>query len=206
MIPHWGPRTSDDQKDLGFGQPLSGMKWRDRPFAISVFGGATNGGPLIHGHVDQVPSAYTGLNFSWDYDHYWGIEKRLGFGALNLRKADGQMVSQTGLSVTGEYRLMFYPLGDARWRPFATVGIGASDFYFFDDHGHRHLDTLLQFPFGVGVKYLFNDRCAFRIDLIDELTLSGASTSTFHYVALTAGVELRIARPLFKLPWHRQEK
>ncbi|MGH7191971.1 MAG: hypothetical protein ACREJM_00375, partial [Candidatus Saccharimonadales bacterium] len=181
VVPYWGRRTPDWRKDLGIGEPLPSPGWRGQPFSISGFGGATNGGPLIHDRVHEVPSFYGGMNFGWDYDHYWGIEKRLGFGALNLTNGRDQRL-QTGLSVTGEYRLMYYPLGDSRWRPFLTTGIGWSDFYFRDDVNHQHLDTLFLFPFGVGLKYLWRERWAFRIDLIDELTMGSHVTSTFHYV------------------------
>jgi hypothetical protein len=204
IIPYWGRRTPDYRKDLGIGQPLVSGGWRTQPFAISGFAGATNGSPIIRGHVNELPSAYAGANFSWDYDHYWGLEKRLGFGALNLTNAAGQRLPETGLNITGEYRLMYYPLGDARWRPFITAGVGWSTLEFFDDFHHRHIDALLFFPYGVGLKYLWNDHWALRIDLIDELTLSGNQTSTFHYVALTAGLEFRYGKKLLNLPWHRK--
>jgi hypothetical protein len=204
LVPYWGRRTPDYRKDYGIGGPLTSGGWRAQPFSISGFGGATNGGPIICGRVDELPSAYAGVNFGWDYDHFWGIEKRLGFGALNLTTPQHQRLDP-GLSVTGEYRFMYYPLGDTRWRPFVTAGLGWSDFYFFDDFHHRHIDTLILFPYGVGLKYLWNDRWALRIDLIDELTLSSTRTSTFHYVALTAGLEFRYGKRLLNLPWHRKD-
>lgn len=194
----WNP-TPDWRKDRGIGIPLQSGGWRSQPFSISGFAGATNGGPLVRHHVLERPSFYGGANFAWDYDHYWGIEKRLGFGALNLTNAQHQLL-QTGLSVTGEYRLMWYPLGDTRWRPFLTAGIGWSDFYFQDDFNHHHLDTLFLFPFGGGLKYLLNDRLAVRIDMIDELTFAGGAVNTFHYVALVAGLEFRYGKKLIN--WH----
>ncbi|HEX5445930.1 MAG TPA: hypothetical protein VFW87_19030 [Pirellulales bacterium] len=202
VVPYWGRRTPDWRKDLGIGDPLPLPGWRGQPFSISGFSGATNGGPLIRHRVHELPSYYGGVNFGWDYDHYWGIEKRLGFGALNLTNGRGQRL-ETGLSVTGEYRMMYYPLGDSRWRPFITTGIGWSDFYFRDDVNHQHLDTLFLFPFGVGIKYLWRERWALRIDLIDELTFGSHVTSTFHYVALTAGLEFRYGQRLLKFPWSR---
>lgn len=206
VIPYWGKRTPDYRKDFGIGGSLPpGAGWRAQPFSISGFAGATNGGPLIRNHVYELPSAYAGANFGWDYDHFWGIEKRLGFGALNLTNGQHQRLAQTGLSVTGEYRVMYYPLGDTRWRPFLTTGIGWSDFYFYDDFHHRHIDTLFCFPFGVGLKYHLSDRWAVRIDLIDELTLSSVQTSTFNYVALTAGLEFRYGKKLLHWPWWRKD-
>lgn len=199
----WNP-TPDWRKDRGIGIPLQSGGWRAQPFSISGFAGATNGGPLIRNHVLERPSFYGGANFAWDYDHYWGIEKRLGFGALNLTNAQHQLL-QTGLSVTGEYRLMWYPLGDTRWRPFLTAGIGWSDFYFQDDFNHHHLDTLFLFPFGGGLKYLLNDRLAVRIDMIDELTFAGGSVNTFHYVALVAGLEIRYGQKLINWHWFKKK-
>lgn len=206
MIPYVGPRTPDDRKDRGIGLPLKGRGWRSQPFAISTFAGVTDGDPMVSHHVNQQPSFYGGINFSWDYDHYWGIEKRLGFGALNLTNGNHVPIPNTGLSVTGEYRLMYYPLGDARWRPFVTAGVGWSDFYFDDDRNTTHLDTVGMVPFGFGLKYLYRERLAFRVDLIDEFTFGTGELSNFHYVALTAGVEVRYGHRLLKMPWHRHSK
>ena len=204
MVP-FGPRTPDCDKDRGIGIPLPGRGWRTNPFSITPFVGVTYGSPLIVNHLKQQASFYGGLNIAWDFDHYWGIEKRLGFGALNLTNGQDQPIPSTGLSVTGEYRLMYYPLGDARWRPFLTAGVGWSDFYFTDDRGANHLDTVGMIPFGVGLKYLLNDRFALRMDLIDEMTFAGGVLSDFHYAAFTVGLEVRYGHRLLNLPWHRQE-
>jgi hypothetical protein len=204
MIPI-GPRTPDSEKDCGIGLPLAGNGWRSQPFQITSFAGVTDGGALIPGHLNQQPSFYGGLNLGWDYDHHWGIEKRLGFGALNLTNGAHQPLPTTGLSVTGEYRLMYYPLGDARWRPFLTAGVGWSDFYFNDDRGASHLDTVGMIPFGVGLKYLWTERFAVRIDLIDEMTFGGGVLSNFHYAALTVGLEFRYGKRLLNMPWHRKD-
>jgi hypothetical protein len=203
MIPYIGPRTPDSKKYRCFGQPLEGRDWRSQPLSISGFAGATNGDPISRGHVDQRGSSYAGLNFGWDYDHYWGIEKRLGFGALNLSNANHQPLSKTGASITGEYRLMYYPLGETRWRPFFTAGVGWSDFYYFDDLNQRRIETVFMVPYGTGLKYMYSERIAFRADLIDELTIGIGPVSTFHYVAVTAGVEFRYGQHLIRMPWHR---
>jgi hypothetical protein len=44
-----------------------------------------------------------------------------------------------------------------------------------------------------------------RVDLIDELTFGAGSLSTFHYVALTAGLEVRYGHRLLKMPWHKAD-
>jgi len=205
VVPYIGPRTPDAEKDRGIGWPLEGRGWRTRPLSISGFSGFTVGEALIPGHVIQQPSFYGGLNLGWDYDHFWGIEKRLGFGALSLVDGNHHSIPGPNLSITGEYRLMYYPLGDARVRPFVTAGLGWSDFYFQDDHADKHLDTVGMVPFGLGTKYLYSDNVALRVDVIDELTFGAGSLSTFHYVALTAGVEIRYSRHLLKMPWHKDE-
>ena len=205
MVP-FGPRTPDCEKDRGIGGPLPGKGWRTNPFSVTPFTGVTYGSPLIHDHLRQRASFYGGINIGWDFDHYWGIEKRLGFGALNLSNWQDQPIPRPGLSVTGEYRLMYYPLGDTRWRPFLTAGVGWSDFYFTDDRGANHLDTVGMIPFGVGLKYLLNDRFALRMDLIDEMTFAGGVLSDFHYAAFTVGLELRYGHRLLNLPWHRGQE
>jgi hypothetical protein len=60
-------------------------------------------------------------------------------------------------------------------------------------------------PFGLGFKYLYHPNLALRLDLIDELTIGAGSLSTFHYLALTAGLEVRYGKRLLKMPWHRDE-
>jgi hypothetical protein len=204
MIPYIGPRTPDEQKHRGLWEPIEAGGWRNQPFAITGFAGVTDGGALDRGHVDQRPSAYEGFNFSWDYDHYWGFEKRLGFGELSLTNSAHQPLS-TGASITGEYRLMYYPLGNSRWRPFVTAGVGWSDFYFHDDQDIQHIDTVFTVPFGLGLKYLYKERLAFRADLIDEFTVGYGALSNFHYVALTIGLEFRYGKRLLHLPWHRKD-
>jgi hypothetical protein len=204
-IPSIAPPPPNDRTSSRSGEPLLGAGWRSQPFAINTFAGVTAGGALIPGRVNQLSSFYGGLNFGWDYDPYWGIEKRLGFGALELSDGNHRPIPKTGLSVTGEYRLMYYPLGDCRWRPFFTAGLGWSDFYFNDDRGTRHLDTTGVIPFGCGLKCLYTERAALRVDLIDELNFGTGPPSTFHYAALTAGLEFRYGKRLLHMPWHRQD-
>ena len=60
-------------------------------------------------------------------------------------------------------------------------------------------------PFGLGIKYLYGENIALRIDAIDELTLGSGTLSTFHYVALTVGLEVRYGHRLLKMPWHRAD-
>lgn len=204
VVPILGPRTPDSRKVRGVGIPLQDGGWHEKPFSISGFSGASNGGPLIPGQVFELPSYYGGLNFGWDYDHYWGTEKRIGFGALNLANAQHQPLPG-GFSMTAEYRLMYYPLGDARWRPFITSGVGVSDFYFQDGMSQHHHNAFFVLPFGGGLKYRLNERWALRIDMIDELTFKHGTSSPFHYVALTAGLELRFGKPLLHWPWRKSD-
>ena len=45
------------------------------------------------------------------------------------------------------------------------------------------------------VKYLFTDRFAIRVDVVDEFTFAGGTVADFHYAALTVGLEFRYGRP-----------
>ena len=204
LLPYVGPRTPDDQKDRGIGLPLDGRGWRGQPFSIGTFAGVTDGGALVPGHVNQQPSFYGGLNLGWDYDHYFGIEKRLGFGALNLTNGSHELIPGTGATVTGEYRLMWYPLGDARCAPVSDGRSRLERFLFQRRSGAWHLDTVGMIPFGLGLKYLCNERIAVRMDLIDEMTFGDGTLSNFHYVALAVGLELRYGHRLLNMPWHRK--
>ena len=73
MLP-WGPRTPLSRRAVGWGQPLLGTSWLNRPWSAGWFAGVIDGSPLIHGSVNQQPSFYGGYRFGFDYDFYWGVE------------------------------------------------------------------------------------------------------------------------------------
>ena len=87
--------------------------------------------------------------------------------------------------------VLYYPWGDARWRPFATLGFGVVGFHFQDRSGQGFDQTIVHLPIGLGLKYKWQPIFAFRLDLKDNLAFGTSRLDTMHNWSLTCGVELR---------------
>jgi hypothetical protein len=195
MVPLAGPRTSESQRYRGLGVRLTETSWLARPFEIGGFAGGIDGDPLVRGRVDQANAFFGGVHWGWDYDHRWGLEKRLGY--VPLRVSDIQRASspRDGHAWIGEYRLMYYPWGDMRWRPYVAGSLGLADFVFTDDVGSRFHRMLFAVTYGVGVKYLIGDRFVLRGEVVDILVPASGEISTMHNLTFTAGFEYRFGLP-----------
>ena len=125
----------DPRRSIGWGTPLRGTSWRNRPYHAGWTVGALIGDSLIHGHVDQGNRVFGAYLIGWDFDHYWGAELRLGFSNLDLTDTTPMLAtgSRTSRDQFWDLNLMYYPWGDARWRPFVSLGFGAGNFYFKDE-------------------------------------------------------------------------
>ena len=193
IVPYWGPRTSDADRFLNFGQPLYGSSWLNRPLGASWFIGFMEGGNPIPGVVSQHGGVFGGYRFTWDYDYYYGLEGRLGMAAIALQYP-GIINRPTATSdlYVADVSFLYYPLGDTRYRPFVLAG------------RRHHQDQLLRFPrqllrwradsmpFGVGLKYRWREWVDFRGDIMDNLAFGIVGRShTMHNVSYTAGFEVR---------------
>ena len=197
-------RPSYNGRDVGLGEPLRSTSWLNRPHYVGWFFGMLAGDTLINGRVDQNTDLFGGYRFGWDLDHFWATEFRLGWAALNL--SDDQFPQQIRTSdvIVGDVSFLYYPWGDARWRPYVSMGLGASSFDFVDDVGLSHDDTLFNLPIGVGIKYLTLRRwLALRAEVTDNIAFSDAGLNSMHNVGITFGVEIHYgARPKTYWPWH----
>lgn len=185
----------DPARHIGRGCPLVGTSWLNRPFHAGWQCGALLGDSLIDGHVGQQDGLFGAYQLGWDFDHYWGTEARFGFAFLDV--VDGQVPprDRTSRDHYWDVHLVHYPWGDARWRPFLSVGVGVASFSFEDDRRQPINDAVLAFPFGCGVKYLLKPWVAVRLAAVDNLALGAYNLSTMHNVSLTAGVEVRCGGP-----------
>ena len=66
-------------RHVGFGEPLVGTSWLNRPFHAGWLVGGLFGDDLIAGQVDQDEDIFGGYRLGWDFDHYWGSELRFAF-------------------------------------------------------------------------------------------------------------------------------
>lgn len=197
-------RPSHNGRDVGLGQPLRGTSWLNRPQYVGWFFGILAGDNLINQRVDQNTDLFGGYRFGWDMDHFWATEFRLGWAALNLSDNQVPPRNRTSNLIVGDVSFLYYPWGDARWRPYVSMGLGASSFDFVDDVGIKHDDTLFALPIGFGIKYLTERRwLALRADVTDNIAFSDAGLDSMHNVGITFGVEIHYGvQPKTYWPWH----
>ena len=195
MIPLIGPRTPERYRYSGFGPPLTDTSWLARPIYLGGFAGGVTGEPLIQGRVDQQPTFFGGIQYGWDYDYRWGLNRRVGY--IPLRVVDHTLPgpSRNGWGVFGEERLQFYPWGDMRWRPYAVGGLGVGEVHFVEENGRQLHRTLFITSYGLGVKYLLGDRVACSAEVLDLVGVGSGRVSTMNNLTLVGGMEYRFATP-----------
>lgn len=197
---HWlghpGSIRHDDPNDparhVGLGHPLVGTSWRNRPFYVGWMFGGMFGDQLIEDRIAQDEDMFGGYRLGWDFDHYWGTELRLGFANLDLTDTTPLLAneSRTSRDQFWDLNLMYYPWGDARWRPFVSLGFGAGNFYFHDESLRPIRETVVTFPLSAGFKYYRHNWLAWRVSVTDYWSPAAQGLSSMHNLALTAGVEL----------------
>jgi hypothetical protein len=187
-----------EERYRGPGQPLMHESWEFRPYSFSTFVGFIHGGTLIKNWVDQGNGVIGGIRLGWDFDYYWGTEMRFAMANPEVYDDPAALVpgaianSRNNDLVLWDINLCYYPWGDSRWRPYATLGAGTSHVHFTDILGDDYKRTVFEMPFGVGIKYQQNEFLAFRLDLMDNLALGGGHTlETVNNWSVTAGLEFR---------------
>ncbi|MDP6558333.1 MAG: hypothetical protein QGF59_06425 [Pirellulaceae bacterium] len=197
---HWVPNPltvrhddpNDPARHVGLGHPLVGTSWRNRPFHVGWLFGGMFGDQLIDDRISQDEGMFGGYRLGWDFDHYWGTELRLGFS--NLELTDTTPLIDAGSRTSGnlfwDLNLMYYPWGDARWRPFASLGLGVGDFDFQDEALQSIRESVVTLPLSIGFKYYRHNWLAWRVSVTDQWSLAARGLNTMHNVALTVGVEV----------------
>jgi hypothetical protein len=186
-------RPDQYERYRGEGDPLVGASWLNRPYYAGFLLGAWYGDTLIPGEVDQGISFLYGARLGWDYDTYWGMEMRLAFSDVGLEFIDEPSVD--GLStdiVVWDCSLIYYPWGDARWRPYFGLGIGLVDFDFLTATGIRRSEAVVGVPLSAGLKYRQSDWITLRFDVADNIAFGGrAGFETMNNLSLSGGLEFR---------------
>jgi hypothetical protein len=186
--PHHDP--NDPHRHFGVGDPLIGTSWRNRPVYVSVFAGGLLGDELQAGVVEQGGGMIFGGRFGGDFDHYWGAEVRLAFSDLHVNYP-GDVSSGKSSNSYFDASLLYYPLGDTRWRPYFTVGFGIAGYHYTDAEDRIIRTSAIAVPWGGGVKYLLTRHMALRFDVIDNFTFAARKADSMHNLMFTGGVEFR---------------
>ena len=185
-----------------------GEAWMSHPITFGLFAGIVDGSPLMDDWVGLKDGANGGLRLGWEVDPHWAAETRLSLGTMGLYDSEdakssralsdllaGRMKDPTldhrsaGL-IQCDVDFLFY-LSDARCRPYLIAGVGMTNLRF-TDRFYTH-ESLVNFsmPLGVGVKYLWTDSLALRLDCVDDVLLGNLNIDTVNNVSLTAGIEFR---------------
>ena len=187
-------------RDIGC--PLTRESWRYRPFGLGLFVGYIHGGTLVDNWTGSSGGIFDGIRLSWDPGYYWGCEFRYATGSLGqwdsllaqrtLQAADGKYNSHRDVKMDlWDFSLLYYPWGDAIWRPYALAGLGGSKLRFDDCMSEHWSQQVFAMPLALGLKYRYNSRLAFRFELADNIVFGADRVDTIHHVSITGGLELR---------------
>jgi hypothetical protein len=194
---------NDPHRHIGLGQPLIGTSWRNRPWYFGTFVGGVLMDDLIADRVYQNDTALVGLRLGHDFDHFWGLDMRWAFANPELANGAGTPLTDPSRNYFADVSLAWYPLGDARWRPYVSAGLGFQTVRFNDDLGQRISESMFSLPLGVGVKYFYGPWFTLRFDVYDNIGFGNARVSSMSNFSLMAGVEFRFGgRRQSYFPWH----
>jgi hypothetical protein len=200
-VRHWFANTPffghgvDDVRDprrhWGVGVPLEGTSWRNRPWHFGLFIGMLDGGEVLDGAVLQDSGLYYGARLGYDFDHYWGWELRAGTAYVDLNRTDtGAPLPENGRNSYFDLNVLYYPLGDTRWRPYISLGIGATTHGFSDLQGNSFTETTASLPIALGVKYFVRPGYSLRADFTNNISFGTGNSSGTDNISLAVGLDL----------------
>ena len=193
--------------DKGVGQPLVMRSWQDHPYYFGGFVGYVAGSQLVADMIDQRGGSNGGLKLGYNFNDYWGVEGRLHFASIDIRETDyGRQVyddwyaasfpnlpyrpltTRSNQLTMVDVSVQYYPLGNAKWRPFFTYGIGFTRESFIDTFGVNNRVDAMTMPIGIGLRYWWNEHLAIQADLVDNIVFSTGQAKTQGNVAFTVGL------------------
>lgn len=178
-------------RHMGFGKPLVGTSWMNRPYYIGAFGGTWLGDEsLIGGQVNQGSGFFGGYWLGADLNHYWGSELRVSLFYVNTSFPGTGLSGAESRNIVTDLNLMYYPWGDARWRPYGSIGLGLASYHFVDPESNAVNHTGVQLPIGFGVKYLCHKWLALRLDIKDNIVFGGNRVDTTGNWSFLGGIEV----------------
>ena len=203
------------------GSPVYHEPWINRPFSVGVFVGPIVGSPLINDWVGQQTGTLAGMRFGWDLDDDYGLELRMATANIQIYDEDPAYEAQLAQTTAGlslpylagnrnadqfllDIDFLYYPWGDAHFRPYLLFGIGTDRIKFTDRLGTNYARILLGIPVGVGFKTHLNDWLIFRVELTDNIALAGGSIfQTQQNFSATGAFEVRLGRTRMQYwPWN----
>ncbi|MDR2642934.1 MAG: outer membrane beta-barrel protein [Planctomycetaceae bacterium] len=187
------PFNTPTGPDRGVGMPLRNGSWLDRPYYFGAFIGKISGSELVSNMIEQNSGANGGLVLGYNMNEYWGLESRLHFASIDIKetangavqyalwyaaKNPGMTVYVPGLTTRSnqltviDISVHYYPLGNARFRPYFKYGLGYARESFYDTFGQKRTAETLAMPFGFGLRYWWNKQFAIHADIVDNIIFS----------------------------------
>lgn len=180
------------KKFQSLNRPMSGESWLNRPFSAGLFVGALWSSDLIADRVRQEAGPIGGLRLGWDIGYRWGLEFRLAYAQPALSYQPSVDSTNSNKFLVADWDVLFYPWGDTRVRPYFLAGFGLGNFSYVDATRDRAInDSMLGIPFGLGLKYRWDQRLVLRGELLDSFLFDGSLTDSTHNFTLTMGLEWR---------------
>ncbi|GHT40492.1 hypothetical protein FACS189443_0920 [Planctomycetales bacterium] len=199
--------------DKGCGQPLVNKSWLDHPHYFGGFVGTIYGSKdLVSGAIKQKDGGTGGILYGYNLNEYWGIESRLHFSSIDIYDTDAIVEQIRALNPNYiatsrareltiiDFAVQYYPLGNAKWKPYFKYGLGAGHETFIDSWGNKHSETAVSMPLGVGLRYWWNERLAIQADIIDNVVFGKGITKTNGNVSFAVGLTYSFGADTKKRP------
>jgi hypothetical protein len=185
-----------------WGTPLHHTTWLHRRYSFAFLAGELFPGNPVGGRIEGQPGYVATFRFGWDFEHYWGLELRVGTSSFGLRDSTTLVPPSDLKMFQADMNLMYYPWGDTRWRPYATLGLGVANIAYNYGDGSGVNATAGALPFGFGLKYRHNERWVLRAEVLDYYTFqSSRGADAMSNLMVSAGVEYRIGWGVRRTYW-----
>jgi len=192
----------------GVGMPLVNKSWRDHPYYFGGFVGYVSGSKvLVSQMIEQKNGGTGGLTFGYNFNDYWGLESRLHFTSIDIHDtSNARQIFETnyleqfpGMAVPPlstrtntlsvlDVAVQYYPLGNAKWRPYFKYGLGVGRQRFTNTFGHENKANVVTMPLGIGVRYWWNERIAIQADLLNNMVFASSIAKTQHNISFSMGL------------------
>jgi hypothetical protein len=204
VLKHLGLRHSSTcGRNAGLGIPLVGTSWLNRPYYIGADIGTVWLTRPVNDRMTEDVDMFGDVFGGCDWDYYWGTELAVHRATPELINEHARHADRGDRLMEWTACLMYYPWGDAMFRPYWRLGLGATDIDYPTDGGRRRDEELWTIPIGVGLKYPIRHWLAARAEFADQLALGNNGVATQHDLTLTFGLEWRFgARPRSYWPWN----
>lgn len=186
----FGPVLHGRYRDAG--HPLDRESWMNRPFSVGLFAGSLAADDLSSNQIVAGTGFFGGIRFGWDYSYFGGFETRVGWTKVALDYPSDPSIVGDGNFLLWDASWLYYPWGDTQWRPFFLVGLGMADMKFINFDGLRDHDVVFGLPIGLGFKYRWDARIAFRFDITDNIAFAaGNGLDDMSHFSFTGAMEWR---------------